>query len=107
MEIIGQVVIAIMMIFLIIGAIASIFNDETGFGREPKEGIHSIGPIFLTVAGIMSQIPILLRQRNAPVRRQRLNRNLTWAVFIRVSPIPSCQTTLRAGESGRRSKEIV
>lgn len=59
MEIIGQVIIAIMMIFLIIGAIASIFNDETGFGREFKEGIHSIGPIFLTVAGIMSLIPIL------------------------------------------------
>ncbi|WP_169250883.1 ethanolamine utilization protein EutH [Brevibacterium sp. 'Marine'] len=59
MEIIGQAVIAIMMIFLIIGAIASIFDDDRGFGREFKEGIHSIGPIFLPVAGIMALIPIL------------------------------------------------
>ncbi|MGO2860897.1 MAG: ethanolamine utilization protein EutH [Brevibacterium sp.] len=59
MEIIGQIVIAVMMIFLIIGAIDSIFDDEKGFGREFKEGIHSIGPIFLPVAGIMALIPIL------------------------------------------------
>lgn len=59
MEIIGQVVIWIMMAFLVIGAIASIVDDSTGFGREFREGIHSIGPIFLPVAGIMALIPLL------------------------------------------------
>lgn len=59
MELIGQIIIYIMMVFLIIGAIASIFNDTKGFGKEFKEGIHSIGPIFLTVAGVMSIIPLL------------------------------------------------
>lgn len=59
MEIIGQVVIYIMMGFLLIGAVASIFDDNRGFGKEFKEGIHSIGPIFLPVAGIMALIPLM------------------------------------------------
>lgn len=59
MEIIGQVIIYIMMAFLLVGAVSAIFNDEKGFGKEFKEGIYSIGPIFLPVAGIMCFIPIL------------------------------------------------
>ncbi|MFB0836098.1 ethanolamine utilization protein EutH [Arthrobacter halodurans] len=59
MEIIGQVIIYIMMAFLLIGAVSAIIDDDKGFGKEFKEGIYSIGPIFLPVAGIMVFIPIL------------------------------------------------
>lgn len=59
MEIIGQIVIYIMMAFLLIGAVASIIDDTRGFGKEFKEGIYAIGPIFLPVAGIMVLVPLL------------------------------------------------
>lgn len=59
MAIIGQVIIYIMMAFLLIGAVSSLFDSEQGFGREFKEGIYAIGPIFLPVAGIMTLVPIL------------------------------------------------
>lgn len=59
MDVIGQVIIYIMMGFLLIGAVSAIFNDDKGFGKEFKEGIYAIGPIFLPVAGIMVLIPVL------------------------------------------------
>ncbi|MHC5557896.1 ethanolamine utilization protein EutH [Kocuria sp. U4B] len=59
MDVIGQVIIYIMMGFLLIGAVCAIINDDKGFGKEFKEGIYSIGPIFLPVAGIMVFIPVL------------------------------------------------
>lgn len=59
MDVIGKVIIFIMMGFLLIGAVASLFNDEKGFGKEFKDGIHSIGHIFMPVAGIMVLIPVL------------------------------------------------
>lgn len=59
MQIIGQVVIWIIMGFGIAGAIAAIRDDEHGMGAEWKEGLHSIGPIFIPVAGIMASIPFL------------------------------------------------
>lgn len=70
MEIISQIIIYIMMAFLIIGAVSAIFNDESGFGKEFKEGIYSIGPIFLPVGGIMVLVPVLselITQFVAPV----------------------------------------
>jgi ethanolamine transporter len=59
MAVIGQVVIAIIMCFVVVGAVAAIRNDESGLGREFKEGLHAIGPIFIPVAGIMASIPYL------------------------------------------------
>lgn len=59
MAILGQVVIFIIVIFGIIGAIAAIRDDEHGMGKEWKEGLHAIGPIFIPVAGIMASIPYL------------------------------------------------
>jgi len=59
MEIIGEVVIAIMMFFVVIGAVAAIRNEDSGLGAEFKAGLHSIGPIFIPVAGIMASIPYL------------------------------------------------
>lgn len=59
MAIIGDLVIWVMMAFVVIGAIGAIRDDEHGVGKEFKEGIHSIGPIFLPVAGIMAAVPYL------------------------------------------------
>lgn len=61
MEIVGTAVVWLMMLFVIIGAIGAIKDDTKGLGLEFKEGIYSIGPIFLPVAGIMASIPYLSR----------------------------------------------
>lgn len=59
MEILGKWVIYLMMAFVFIGAIASIRSESTGLGKEFKEGLHSIGPIFIPVAGIMAAVPYI------------------------------------------------
>lgn len=55
----GNYVLYIIMFCAILGALAAIKNDESGLGREFIEGIYSIGPIFLPVAGIMAAAPYL------------------------------------------------
>lgn len=59
MESFGNLIIYLMMVFVVIGAVAAIRDDENGLGREFKEGLYSIGPIFVPVAGIMAAIPYL------------------------------------------------
>mgnify|MGYP001175244167 CR=1 FL=1 len=56
---IGTFVIYIIMAFAIAGAIAAIRNDEEGLGKEFMQGLYSIGPIFVPVAGIMASVPYL------------------------------------------------
>lgn len=59
MELIGTVVIYIIMACAVAGAFAYIRDPEGGLGREFREGLHAIGPIFIPVAGIMAAIPYL------------------------------------------------
>lgn len=59
MAIVGQVVIGIMMFFVVVGAVAAIRKEDSGLGAEFKAGLHSIGPIFVPVAGIMASVPYL------------------------------------------------
>lgn len=59
MEYIGTVVIYIIMFCAVLGAFAYIRNEEEGLGKEFVEGLYSIGPIFVPVAGIMAAIPYL------------------------------------------------
>ena len=59
MAIIGDIVVYIIMAFVVAGAVAAIRDDEHGMGREFKEGLYAIGPIFIPVAGIMASIPYL------------------------------------------------
>ncbi|WP_042462533.1 ethanolamine utilization protein EutH [Neobacillus dielmonensis] len=59
MEIVGKIVIYIIMASAIVGAIAAIRNDEEGIGKEFIQGLYSIGPIFVPVAGIMASVPYL------------------------------------------------
>jgi ethanolamine transporter len=59
MSVIGDAVIALIMFCAAIGAVASIRNPDDGIGKEFLEGLHSIGHIFIPVAGIMAAIPLL------------------------------------------------
>lgn len=59
MAIIGDIVVYVIMAFVVAGAVAAVRDDEHGMGREFKEGLHAIGPIFIPVAGIMASIPYL------------------------------------------------
>ena len=56
---IGNIVIYIVMICAVLGAFAAIKNEESGLGKEFMTGLHSIGYIFIPVAGIMASIPYL------------------------------------------------
>ena len=59
MDQIGNYVIYVIMACALAGAIASIIDQEKGLGKEFLDGIYSIGPIFVPVAGIMASIPYL------------------------------------------------
>jgi len=65
MSILGNAVIALIMVCALVGAIAAIFNDKKGLGKEFLEGLHAIGHIFIPVAGIMASIP---KQKPATLR---------------------------------------
>ncbi|MCL4067814.1 ethanolamine utilization protein EutH [Pseudomonas sp. GX19020] len=56
---IGTYIIWLIMVCAVLGAIAAIRDPEKGLGKEFTEGLHSIGPIFIPVAGIMAAIPYL------------------------------------------------
>ena len=59
MELISRAVIGLVMACAVLGAIAAIRDEERGLGREFLEGLRSIGPIFIPVAGVMASIPYL------------------------------------------------
>jgi len=56
---IGNIVIYIVMACSVLGALAAIKDEEHGLGKEFVTGLHSIGYIFIPVAGIMASIPYL------------------------------------------------
>uniref|UniRef100_UPI00047052DD ethanolamine utilization protein EutH n=1 Tax=Pseudomonas chlororaphis TaxID=587753 RepID=UPI00047052DD len=59
MENIGTYIIYAIMVCAVIGAIASLYDPESELGKEFTAGLHSIGPIFIPVAGIMAAIPYI------------------------------------------------
>lgn len=56
---IGNYVLYIIMACAVAGAFASIIKEESELGKEFLEGLYSIGPIFVPVAGIMAATPYL------------------------------------------------
>ena len=88
---IGTYIIYIIMACAVAGAIASIRDPENGLGKEFIEGLHSIGPIFIPVAGIMASIPYL----------SEFIRIAVGPLFALVGADPSiAATTLIAGDMG-------
>ncbi|HMM06214.1 MAG TPA: ethanolamine utilization protein EutH [Clostridiales bacterium] len=59
MELFGQIVIYIIMACAVTGAVFSIVKEDHPIGQKFLEGIDSIGPIFLPVAGILAAAPFL------------------------------------------------
>ncbi|MBI9089778.1 MAG: ethanolamine utilization protein EutH [Desulfobacterium sp.] len=56
---IGTIIIYIIMACAVAGAFAYLKDEEHGLGKEFIEGLYSIGPIFVPVAGIMAASPYL------------------------------------------------
>lgn len=70
MIVIGQFVVYAIVISALIGAVCAIVQPKKGLGKEFIEGIYSIGPIFLSVAGIFAYIPYIaefIQQIFAPI----------------------------------------
>lgn len=63
----GDYVVYLIMACLALGAVAAIRNDQEGLGKEFMEGLYSIGPIFVPVAGIMASVPYLSQAITAVV----------------------------------------
>ena len=83
MSFVGNAIIYIIMFCTILGALAAIRNPEKGLGAEFISGIHSIGPVFVPVAGIMASIPYL-------------SKFITWAfhpLFVTIGADPSIAAT--------------
>lgn len=59
MVLFGEIVVYIIMACAVVGAIASIVNENSELGQQFLEGFNSIGAIFLPVAGIMASAPYL------------------------------------------------
>lgn len=59
MESIGNIILYVIMASAFASACVSIFDDSSEFGKKFTEGIYSIGPVFLPVAGIMALAPVL------------------------------------------------
>ena len=49
----------LVMTCAVIGGVAAVIDGERGLGREFMQGLYSIGPIFVPVAGIMASVPYL------------------------------------------------
>jgi len=59
MPAIENIVTYMVMACALLGALAAIRDPEEGLGEQFMEGLHSIGPIFIPVAGIMAAVPYL------------------------------------------------
>lgn len=59
MQDLGNYVIYVIMFFVGVGALAAIRDDRQGLGGEFVAGIHTIGQLFIPIAGVMASVPFL------------------------------------------------
>lgn len=59
MAVIGQIVVYIIVACALAGGIASIVKPKSALAGQFIEGMHSVGPIFVSVAGILAAVPLL------------------------------------------------
>ncbi|GLO55092.1 ethanolamine utilization protein EutH [Pseudomonas putida] len=59
MQDLGNYVIYVIMFFVGVGALAAIRDDRQGMGAEFIAGIHTIGQLFVPIAGVMASVPFL------------------------------------------------
>lgn len=56
---INSVIMMIMMIFMIVGAVDKIMGNKFGYGEQFEEGFNAIGPLALSMAGVVAAAPVL------------------------------------------------
>ena len=56
---INSVIMMIMMIFMIVGAVDKIMGNKFGYGEEFENGFNAIGPLALSMAGVVAAAPVL------------------------------------------------
>ena len=61
MAMVGTVIVWILMACMVIGGAASMIKPESELGQQFVDGICSVGPIFISVAGIFASIPYLTK----------------------------------------------
>ena len=58
---INSVIMMIMMIFMLVGAIDKIMGNKFGYGEEFENGFNAIGPLALSMAGVVAAAPVLAK----------------------------------------------
>ena len=58
---INSVIMMIMMIFMLVGAIDKILGNKFGYGEEFENGFNAIGPLALSMAGVVAAAPVLAK----------------------------------------------
>lgn len=56
---IDSVIMMIMMVFMIVGAVDKILGNRFGYGEQFEEGFNAIGPLALSMAGVVAAAPVL------------------------------------------------
>lgn len=56
---INSVIMMIMMIFMVVGAVDKILGNKLGYGEKFEEGFNAIGPLALSMAGVVAAAPVL------------------------------------------------
>ncbi|MBS6546034.1 MAG: ethanolamine utilization protein EutH [Butyricicoccus pullicaecorum] len=56
---INSVIMMIMMIFMLVGAIDKIMGNKFGYGEQFEEGFNAIGPLAISMAGVVAAAPVL------------------------------------------------
>ena len=56
---INSVIMMIMMIFMLVGAIDKIMGNKKGYGEKFEEGFNAIGPLAISMAGVVAAAPVL------------------------------------------------
>ena len=51
---INSVIMLIMMIFMLVGAVDKILGNKFGYGEKFEEGFNAIGPLALSMAGVVA-----------------------------------------------------
>ena len=58
---INSIIMMIMMIFMLVGAIDKIRGNKLGYGEKFEEGFNAIGPLALSMAGVVAAAPVLAK----------------------------------------------
>lgn len=58
---VNSVIMMLMMIFMLVGAIDKILGNKYGYGEKFEEGFQAMGPLALSMAGVVAAAPVLAR----------------------------------------------